>query len=200
MCYFIFVPRDCSNFSQIKLWCIVWQLFIFPEFTLSLRSYSMQFFLLPKFYLSWTNYIWPIDVLIYVTHKFDNKRKYGVVGLTKDGASTQTFPFEKGGYTVHMTVQKYFEKELNVRLKYNMFISILKGVISFRLIVFIWCFSSRDFVGNISWLETAFTELLSPFLHYYLCIFKKISKCNILILTDFLIFWPLLSWVFRAQS
>ena len=76
-------------------------------------------------------------MLIYVTHEIDNKRKYRVVGLTKDGASAQTFPFEKGGNTVHMTVQKYFEKELNVRLRYNMFISILKGVISFRLVVFI---------------------------------------------------------------
>ena len=58
-------------------------------------------------------------MLIYVK---SSKRNYRVVGLTNDGASTQTFPFEKDGYTIQMTVQNYFEKELNVSLKYNHFL------------------------------------------------------------------------------
>ena len=41
----------------------------------------------------------------------DYQRKYRVNGLTKNGASTQTFPFERDGNTIHMTVQNYFEEE-----------------------------------------------------------------------------------------
>ena len=55
---------------------------------------------------------------IYATHRSPHK-KYRVKGLTKDGASTQTFPFEKDGSTVQMTVKNYFEKELNVQLRYS---------------------------------------------------------------------------------
>ena len=36
-------------------------------------------------------------MLIYVTHNGHYKRKYRVKGLTRDGASTQIFPFEKDG-------------------------------------------------------------------------------------------------------
>ena len=55
---------------------------------------------------------------IYSTHRSPHK-KYRVKGLTRDGASTQTFPFEKDGNIVQMTVKNYFEKELNVQLRYN---------------------------------------------------------------------------------
>ena len=48
-----------------------------------------------------------------------HQRKYRVIGLTENGASTQTFPFERAGNKIDMTVQHYFEKELNVRLRYN---------------------------------------------------------------------------------
>ena len=61
----------------------------------------------------------PIDVQIYVTHMGSHQRKYRVIGLTGKGASTQTFPFERDGNKIDMTVQHYFEKELNVRLRYN---------------------------------------------------------------------------------
>ena len=47
------------------------------------------------------------------------QRKYKVIGLTENGAITQTFPFERDGNTIDMTVQNYFEQELNVRLRYN---------------------------------------------------------------------------------
>ena len=47
------------------------------------------------------------------------QRKYRVNGLTRNGASTQTFPFERDGNTIDMTVQNYFEKELNVPLRYD---------------------------------------------------------------------------------
>ena len=46
------------------------------------------------------------------------QRKYRVIGLTENGASTQTFPFERDGNKIDMTVQNYFEKELNVPLRY----------------------------------------------------------------------------------
>ena len=59
-----------------------------------------------------------IDVQIYATHKIPHK-KYRVNGLTKDGASVQTFPFEKAGNTIQMTVKDYFEKEFNVPIRYN---------------------------------------------------------------------------------
>ena len=55
---------------------------------------------------------------IYATHK-TYKRKYCVNGLTRLGASTQIFPFEKDGSTVEMTVENYFQEELNYSLKYN---------------------------------------------------------------------------------
>ena len=48
-----------------------------------------------------------------------HQRKYRVIGLTENGASRQTFPFERGGDAINMTVQNYFEKELNLRLRYN---------------------------------------------------------------------------------
>ena len=60
----------------------------------------------------------PIDVQIYVTHMGSYQRKYRVIGLTENGASTQTFPFERDGNKIDMTVQNYFEKELNVPLRY----------------------------------------------------------------------------------
>ena len=47
------------------------------------------------------------------------QKRYRVIGLTENGASTQTFPFERDGNSVDMTVQNYFEKELKVRLRYN---------------------------------------------------------------------------------
>lgn len=68
---------------------------------------------------------------IYATHRSDHKKKYRVNGLTKDGASTQTFPFEKDGNTIQMTVKNYFEKELGVPLRYNHVIFVLKSFISF---------------------------------------------------------------------
>lgn len=68
---------------------------------------------------------------IYATHRSDHKKKYRVNGLTKDGASTQTFPFEKDGNTIQMTVKNYFEKELAVPLRYNHVIFVLKSFISF---------------------------------------------------------------------
>ena len=55
---------------------------------------------------------------IYATHR-DYKRKYRVNGLTRHGASTQTFPFEKDGSIIQMTVENYFQEELNYQLKYN---------------------------------------------------------------------------------
>ena len=62
----------------------------------------------------------PIDVQIYVTHMgSSHQRKYRVIGLTENEASTQTFPLEKNGNIIDMTVQNYFEMELNVRLRYN---------------------------------------------------------------------------------
>ena len=60
-----------------------------------------------------------IDVKIYATHRKPHKRKYRVNGLTHDGASAQTFPFEKDGNTIQMTVKHYFEEELNLPLRYN---------------------------------------------------------------------------------
>ena len=47
------------------------------------------------------------------------QRKYRVNGLTRNGASTQTFPFERDGSTIGMTIQNYFEEELNMSLRYN---------------------------------------------------------------------------------
>lgn len=49
----------------------------------------------------------------------DYQRKYRVNGLTRNGASAETFPFEKDGNTVNMTVQSYFEEELNIPLRYD---------------------------------------------------------------------------------
>ena len=48
-----------------------------------------------------------------------HQRKYRVIGLTQNAASTQTFPFERDGNTTDMTVQNYFQKELKVPLRYN---------------------------------------------------------------------------------
>ena len=45
------------------------------------------------------------------------QRKYRVIGLTENGASAQTFPIERDGNTIDMSVQNYFENELNVRRK-----------------------------------------------------------------------------------
>ena len=45
------------------------------------------------------------------------QRKYQVIGLTENGANTQAFPFERDGNTIDMTVQNYFENELNVSLR-----------------------------------------------------------------------------------
>ena len=47
------------------------------------------------------------------------QRKYRVNSLTRNGASTQTFPFERDGNTIGMTIQNYFEEELKVELRYN---------------------------------------------------------------------------------
>ena len=47
------------------------------------------------------------------------QRIYRVNGLTRNGASTQTFPFERDGNTINMTVQNYFEEELHVALRYD---------------------------------------------------------------------------------
>ena len=47
------------------------------------------------------------------------QRKYRVIGLKENGASTQTFPFERDGKKTDMAVQNYFEKELKVPLRYN---------------------------------------------------------------------------------
>ena len=47
------------------------------------------------------------------------QRKYKVIGLTENEASTQTFPFERDGSAIDMTVQNYFETELNIPLRYN---------------------------------------------------------------------------------
>ena len=47
------------------------------------------------------------------------QRKYRVIDLTENEASTQTFPFERDGSIIDMTVQNYFEKELKVQLRYN---------------------------------------------------------------------------------
>ena len=47
------------------------------------------------------------------------QRKYRVIGLTENGASAQTFPIERDGNTIDMSVQNYFENELNVRLRYD---------------------------------------------------------------------------------
>ena len=63
-------------------------------------------------------FFFSIDVQIYATHRTPHK-KYRVNGLTKDGASIQTFPFEKAGNTIQMTVKDYFEKELNLPIRYN---------------------------------------------------------------------------------
>ena len=60
-------------------------------------------------------------MLIYVTHNGHDKRKYRVNGLTRNGASTQRFPFEKDGNIIRMTVKNYYEKELNLPLRYNSF-------------------------------------------------------------------------------
>ena len=49
----------------------------------------------------------------------DYQRKYRVYRLTRNGASTQTFSFERDGNKIDMTVQNYFEKELNVPLRYD---------------------------------------------------------------------------------
>ena len=49
----------------------------------------------------------------------DYQRKYRVNGLTRNAASTQTFPFERDGNTINMTVQSYFEEQLNVPLRYD---------------------------------------------------------------------------------
>ena len=56
---------------------------------------------------------------IYATHMGTYQRKYRVIGLTGNGASTQMFPLERDGNKIAMTVQNYFEKELNVPLRYN---------------------------------------------------------------------------------
>ena len=47
------------------------------------------------------------------------QRKYRVNGLTRNGASTQTFRFERDGNEIDITVQHYFEEELNVPLRYD---------------------------------------------------------------------------------
>lgn len=74
-------------------------------------------FTLPKCSLFWRNQFLPIDVKIYVTHMGSYQRKYQVIGLTENGANTQTFPFERDGNTIDMTVQNYFKNELNVSLR-----------------------------------------------------------------------------------
>ena len=77
--------------------------------------------------------------------------------MTKDGASTQTFPFEKDGNTIQMTVKNYFEKELAVPLRYNHVIFVLKSFISFWFLVSVGCFSPENFPGRTTWLETGFS-------------------------------------------
>ena len=56
---------------------------------------------------------------IYATHRNTHRREYRVNGLTRDGANRQTFPFERDGSTIQMTVKNYFEEELNYSLTYN---------------------------------------------------------------------------------
>ena len=48
-----------------------------------------------------------------------HQRKYRVIGLTENGASRPTFPFERDGKKIDITAQNYFEQELKVRLRYN---------------------------------------------------------------------------------
>ena len=59
-----------------------------------------------------------IDIKIYVTHN-GYQRQYRVNGLRKNGASTETFPFKRAGNEIKITVQNYFEEELNVSLRYD---------------------------------------------------------------------------------
>lgn len=56
---------------------------------------------------------------IYVTHRGSYQRRYQVIGLTENEASTETFTFERDGNASDMTVQNYFENELKVKLRYN---------------------------------------------------------------------------------
>ena len=56
---------------------------------------------------------------IHITHRGTQHRKYRVIGLTKDGANTQTFPFQRDGNIIDMTVKDYFEREFNLTLRYD---------------------------------------------------------------------------------
>lgn len=56
---------------------------------------------------------------IYATHRVTHRRKYRVNGLTRYGANRQTFPFERDGSPIEMTVQNYFEEVLNYPLRYD---------------------------------------------------------------------------------
>ena len=98
-----------------------------------------------------------------------------------------------------------FRWQFKITLKRNwifhlsiiIFFSILNGFISCKFVMPIWFFRSSDFARKFSWLEIVFTEGLSPFLPYCLCILKKISKYSILILK---IFWFLAIVFLRFQS
>ena len=89
------------------------------KFTWHFFNFMFRIFFLTKSCLSERNCFSSIDVAIYVTHRDNPNRKYRVKGLTKDGASTQTFPFERDGITSQMTVKTYFEGELKYPLRYN---------------------------------------------------------------------------------